>query len=155
MKKVGRIFIDWLGFDCNSNHMRRNDHHLIALIYTLYDSCTCMIHLDPGHIYVQSFTCFQVRTSVYANVRHLLENDVYLPKRAPVSSIKTQHESAAEPPAPLHMTIVWSARVQSTTTSAPKLDLPLSPLTMGCWDAITKKNLPPLHLATHTYTPIH
>ncbi len=37
------------------------------------------------------------------------------------------------------MTIVWSARVQNATTSAPKLDLPLSPLTMGCWDAITIK----------------
>lgn len=45
--------------------------------------------------------------------------------------------------------------VQNVTTSAPKLDLPLSQLTMGCWDAITIKATPLYyrHLSTYT-TPI-
>lgn len=77
--------------------------------------------------------------------------DISLPNCSPLSwqghlfnqtftySQKTRHESVSEPPAPLDMTIVCSAKVQKTSTSAPKLDLPLSPMTMGCWDAITIK----------------
>lgn len=51
-----------------------------------------------------------------------------------------------------------SARIQNTTTSAPKLDLPPSPLTMGCWDAIairaatspgTPHEPPDLHAPLH------
>lgn len=54
------------------------------------------------------------------------------------------------------MTIAWSAGVQNITTSAPKLDLPLSQLTMGCWDAITIKARTPLHYHYHSmYTPHH
>lgn len=82
------------------------------------DKVICLPKCSPfswqGHPFNQIFTCFQ-------------------------KSIKTRHESVVEPPAPLDMTIVWSARVQNATTSAPKLDLPLRPLTMGCWDAITIK----------------
>lgn len=64
--------------------------------------------------------------------------------------------SGAALPTPPDMTMVGSARVQNRTTSAPKLDPPPSPMTMGCWHAITIKAGTPLHHNHHSgYTPHH
>lgn len=60
------------------------------------------------------------------------------------------------PVPPLDMTIVGPVRVQHTTTSAAKLDPPLSQLIKGCWDAITIKAGPlqNYHLSLHPTAPL-
>lgn len=94
-------------------------------------SAKCSPFLWQGHLLGQTFTCLK-------------------------NSIQSHHGSRAELPTPPDMTMVWSAMVQNRTTSAPKLDLPLSPLTMGCWHAITiKAGTPPSLQPPLRYTPHH
>lgn len=104
------------------------------------------IHLVPGkeHSFTQMFTFSMARTSVRPNI-HLFKK------------LRTEQPwSGAALPTPPDMTMVGSARVQNRTTSAPKLDPPPSPVTMGCWHAITIKAGTPLHHNHHSgYTPHH
>lgn len=69
------------------------------------------------------------------------------------NSIKGRHNSESQNQ--MDMTIVLPARVQNGTTSAPKLDQPLSRMTMGCWDAITIKASPPFPSKLPPYNEQH